>query len=119
MELSIVKEKALTLAKTLELYKGANVIVLDLSQKNIWTDFFVIATSTSAAHSDGLVRHVLEQAQELELDNIKKLKKIDDGEEWKLIDLGQIVVHIMSEKARSFYELEKLWYDAVPAYKGD
>lgn len=107
-----LEEKAIHIAKTLEDYKADHVIVLDLTEKNVFTDYFVIATSSSAVHASGLEKHVLDEAEELGLEEIKKTKKMDDGDEWKLIDLGNIVVHIMTPLARKFYELEKLWYDA-------
>ena len=37
-------------------------------------------------------------------------KKSPDGDDWNLIDIGTVVVHLMSQDARSFYELEKLWH---------
>lgn len=108
-----LKEKALQLGKTLKEYKGLDVVVLDLTAKNTWTDYFIITTCTSAAHSDGLERHILEEAEKLELDKRKRTRKNDDGEDWKLIDLNEIVIHIMSDVARKFYDLEKLMFDAT------
>jgi ribosome-associated protein len=37
-------------------------------------------------------------------------KKSPDGDDWSLIDIGTVVVHLMSQDARNFYELEKLWH---------
>lgn len=109
-------KKAIELAKTLEDYKAQNVVVLDLTKKNIFTDYFIIVTSSSETHADGLEKRVYEQAKKLDLAEIKKIKKTNDGSEWKLIDFGDIIVHIMTPIARSFYELEKLWYDAEYIY---
>lgn len=107
-----ISEKAISIAKILEDYKGENVVVLDLSEKNTFTDYFIIASSSSVSHSKGLEKHVFEEAEKLDLKEVKKISKTSDGDEWKLIDLGEIVVHIMTPLARRFYELEKLWYDA-------
>ena len=37
-------------------------------------------------------------------------RKSPDGDDWNLIDIGSVVVHLMSDAARNFYDLEKLWH---------
>lgn len=114
MELS---EKAIQLAKNLHDYKAVDVIVLDLTDKNVFTDYFIIATSNSATHAGGLEKKVFEEAEQLGLEETQKRQKVSDGDEWKLVDLGSIVIHIMSETARKFYDLEKLWFDTKVLFK--
>lgn len=103
---------ALKLGKFLQDSKGVNVVVLDLREANIWTDFFIIATVTSAAHSAGLEKKLYEEIPNLGLEEYRTKRKSPDGAEWRLIDLGGIVIHLMSETARKFYDLEKLRYDS-------
>ena len=103
---------ALELGKLLRDFKGENVVVLDLRDKNIWTDFFVICTVTSAAHAVGLEKRVYEFLPEHNLEEYHTKRKSPDGDEWRLIDLDGIVVHLMSETARNFYSLEKIWFDS-------
>lgn len=110
-------EKAVNLGKKLQDYKGRDVVVLDFTEKSMFTDYFVIATSTSNAHASSLEKRICEEAKKLGLEELKKIRKMSDGDEWKLIDFGIIVVHIMSETARKFYDLEKLWYDAECLFK--
>jgi len=93
-------------------HKGSEVKVLDIRGRNSWADFFVIATVSSSTHSKGLQRHVHEALKELDLSIRPTRRKSPDGEDWTLIDLGDIVVHLMTAPARSFYDLEKLWYGA-------
>ncbi|MDR0877879.1 MAG: ribosome silencing factor [Treponema sp.] len=101
---------AAALGKLLEEHKGADVTVLDLRDLNAWTDFFVIATASSSAHLQGLERHVKEFSREKGAEILRRSRKPPDGDdEWSLIDFGPVVVHLMSGKARSFYELERLW----------
>ncbi|MEL3907856.1 MAG: ribosome silencing factor [Treponemataceae bacterium] len=114
MELS---EKAIQIGKTLQDYKAGDVMVLDLTEKNVFTDYFIIATSNSVAHATGLEKKVFEEAEKLNLEETRKLQKISDGDEWKLIDLGLVVIHIMTETARKFYDLEKLWFDTKVLFK--
>lgn len=107
-----VQKIALSLAKTMVDYKGKDVVVLDLTEKNVWTDYFIIVTAGSATHAAGLEKYAEEAAEAAGLERMKTSKKIDDGDDWRLLDFNRIVIHIMSEVARNFYDLEKLWYDA-------
>ncbi|MDR0452548.1 MAG: ribosome silencing factor [Treponema sp.] len=90
-------------------HNGKDVVVLDLRKLNTWTDFFIIATVTSHTHVQGLLRHIKEFAREKDLEILRRPPKAGPDNEWNLVDLGNIIVHLMSERARSFYELERLW----------
>jgi ribosome-associated protein len=92
-------------------HRGMDVTVLDLAAHSGWTDFFVIATATSSTHLRGLARFAADWAGQESLD-ARRGSSIADDEEWFILDLGDIVVHIMSERSRAFYELEKLWFQA-------
>ena len=104
------EQKALEIAQLMEDGKGQDVAVLDVSGLNSWTDYFVIVTITSSAHWQGLYRTVKEYIAENELSIHQTSRKTPQGDDWNLIDLGPIVVHLMSADARNFYELEKLWH---------
>jgi ribosome-associated protein len=102
---------ALALGELLRNARGLDVVTLDLRRLNSWTDFFVIATVSSGAHRSGLERHIKEFAREKGFEILRRSARPSGGveDEWSLIDLGNIVVHLMTEKARRFYELERLW----------
>jgi len=104
---------ALELASTLAEHKGGDVVVLDVAQQAGWTDRFVIATATSTAHLRGLARFVDEKLADLKLDRLNR-SSLSDDDEWLLLDLGGVVVHVMTQRARDFYELEKLWFQSPP-----
>jgi ribosome-associated protein len=93
-------------------HKAQDVSVLDLRGICDWTDFFVVATTTSTGHRQGLHRHLIDCAAENKIELKNKKKVIDDEDEWLLLDLGFLVVHIFSPTAREFYDLDKLWYQA-------
>jgi ribosome-associated protein len=93
-------------------HKGGDVAVLDMRELNGWTDFFVIATVSSHTHLMGLLRHVKDFCQEQEVEILRGRRKIAPEDEWTLIDLGTVVIHLMTEKSRAFYELERLWNTA-------
>jgi ribosome-associated protein len=110
------------LGSLLREHKGDDVAVLDLRKMNAWTDFFVIATATSNTHLDGLERHIKEFCNERGIEILRRSRKpvishrahasyetqvLED--EWRIIDLGAAVIHLMSRKAREFYDLERLY----------
>ena len=105
------EEKAREIAKLMEDGKGKDVTLLDISGLNSWTDYFVIVTVNSSAHWQGLYKQVKEYIKENDLEIHLTSKKSPDGDDWNLIDLGAIVIHLMSEQARQFYDLEKLWHN--------
>jgi len=105
------KSLAFNIASILAEHKANDVTVLDPRGVAGWTDFFVIGTCTSSTHLRGLSRFVEDYlAQEKE----KPLNKptATEDESWLLHDLGDVIVHIMNQDARNFYELEKLWFKA-------
>ena len=105
-----MEEKAKEIAKLMEDGKGNDVVVLDISQLNSWTDYFVITTVSSSTHWQGLYKQIKEYIKDNDLEIHLTHKKSPDGDDWNLIDLGVVVVHLMSAQAREFYDLEKLWH---------
>ncbi len=89
--------------------KGADTVLINVSELNSWTDYFVIATVNSSAHWQGIFRQVNEFAKKNGLESRQSNKKLPSGDDWNLIDLGAIVVHLMSKEARDFYDLAKHW----------
>jgi len=110
---------AASLGRLLADHGAKDVRVLDMRLLGLWTDFFVIVTSSSAAHQDALYRHIKEAAPGLGGSIIHRAGTAkprtsggSERDEWKAVDMGDVVVHIMSGKARAFYDLERLWSDA-------
>lgn len=91
----------------LDLRKGENVIVIDVKGRTSVTDFMIVVTSTSERHAQSLSHYVTEKIREY------KVKPLgvegQQGTDWVLLDLGDILVHIMTAQARDRYQLEKLW----------
>lgn len=105
-------DAAVAIGRLLREGKASDVVVLDITGKNSFADFFVIATVASATQSQGLQKQVLGALKDLGLEVRPARRKLPDGDDWVLIDLGDVIVHLMSETARSFYDLEKLWFGA-------
>ena len=103
-------EKAVEIARLVRDGKGQDTVVLDISGLNSWTDFFVITTVSSSTLAGGIYKAVKDYVKENDMEIHLTHHKTSDGSEWQLIDIGTVVVHLMSDEARNFYELENLWH---------
>jgi ribosome-associated protein len=93
--------------QALEDLKAIDVRVLDVRDKTSITDLMVIASGTSDRHVRALANSIIETAKE---HGVRPLGT--EGEqmgEWILVDLVDVVVHVMLPQIRDFYNLEKLW----------
>lgn len=87
--------------------KAKDIQVLDVRGKTTVTDFMVVASGTSNRQVKALAGNVLEKTR---IAGVKPLGTEGEAEaEWILVDLGDVVVHIMQPSVRDFYQLEKLW----------
>ncbi|MDR0696599.1 MAG: ribosome silencing factor [Christensenellaceae bacterium] len=84
-----------------------DVEVIDISQKTIIADYFIIATANNVPHCKALSDHVEEKLSENEILPIRK-EGHQDGR-WCILDYGSIIVHIFIPTERKFFDLEKLW----------
>ncbi|MGV8843898.1 MAG: ribosome silencing factor [Pseudomonas sp.] len=94
----------------LEEIKGQDIVSINVREKTSITDYMLIATGTSNRHVKSLVENVLEKVKE---QGVRPLgsEGLDTGE-WALLDLGDVVVHVMLPTSRQFYDLERLWQGA-------
>lgn len=93
--------------RALDDMKAVDVKVIDVRGKTAITDFMVLATGTSDRHVKALSDNVLKDAREA---GIKPLGVEGERDaEWILLDLNDVVAHIMLRDVRDFYNLEKLW----------
>jgi ribosome-associated protein len=105
-----MKRAALALAEEISSHKGENTVLIDLTGKSSWTDYFLISTVNSLGHLKGMVRNVKERLAELGVELLQRHKRIgEDG--WELIDCGFLVIHLMTKEMRDFYDLERLWFE--------
>jgi ribosome-associated protein len=93
-------------------------MALDLRECNSWTDFFIIATAASSSHLEGLERHIRDFCRERGLEILRCSPRSRAAEDdWRITDLGPVVIHLMSRRARDFYELERLWSAAPVLFR--
>ena len=91
----------------LEELKAVDIKVLDVEGKASFTDRMIIASGTSSRHVKSVADNVVMRAKEKGVELLGM-----EGEttgEWILVDLGDVVVHVMQPEIRDFYNLEKLW----------
>lgn len=104
------KEIAYEVTKALDAKKGQNIKLLKIDRVSSLADYFLICTGTSNTHVKTLcdyAEYTLEQLGEQMLG-----REGHRGNSWELLDYGSIVVHVFTEEARKFYDLERLWADA-------
>lgn len=106
------KQAVVAIGKILQEGKGKDVVAFDITGKNSWADYFIIATVSSATQANGLYKQVMDSTKALEIEVYPVKKRNSEKNDWILIDLGNIIVHLMSETAREFYDLERLWFGA-------
>ena len=92
---------------SLEDIKAVNPIAIDVTRISSLTDFMVIASGTSNRHIAAMSEHLLEDLKETNISGIKI--EGQGGDDWVLVDAGDVVIHLMSADARDFYDLESLW----------
>lgn len=104
------KEIAWEATKALDAKKGRDIRLLKIDKVSSLADYFLICTGTSNTHVKTLcdyAEYTLEQLGESMLGREGRR-----GNTWELLDYGTIVIHVFTEEARQFYDLERLWADA-------
>ena len=91
----------------LEDLKAKDITVIDVKGRTSVTDYMILATGTSKKHAQAVCDNASAEAK------AKGLKPLGaegrDSSDWMLLDLGDVIVHVMTEQARTFYDLERLW----------
>lgn len=98
--------KALVLHE-LDESKAREVSLLDVKALTSIADYLVICTATSTRHGKAIAHYVVEKAKAA---GVMPLGVEGEREgEWILVDLGDVIVHVMLRETRDYYQLEKLW----------
>ena len=88
--------------------KAAAISVLDLSSAGAFTEYFVICTGFSTPQVQAICTEIEEQLYK-HMGRSPEHREGHRSAEWALLDFGGFVVHVFSEQARRYYDLERLW----------
>ncbi len=107
------RSQALDMAALIDDHKGEGTVILDVTGECSFADYFIITTAMSSRHAASLIGFVREFVDRIAAPVLNRRQAADQSG-WALLDCGNIIVHVMEREARSFYELEKLWFRAKP-----
>jgi ribosome-associated protein len=99
----------------LEDIKGRDIVVLDVRRMTALFDKVIVVSGESTRQNKALASNVQEKVKALGA-TVHGVEGADPGE-WVLVDLGDVVVHIMQPAIRQYYNLEELWGDAAAVPK--
>ncbi len=89
------------ITKVLDTNKAEGIEVFDLREKNYFVDYAIIASSLGARHTSALLDHLRK-----DLKSTEEFNHVDESGDWVVIDLGDILIHIMTPEYRVKYDLE-------------
>ncbi|HEY0635844.1 MAG TPA: ribosome silencing factor [Gammaproteobacteria bacterium] len=101
-----------TVVHALEDLKGKDIRVINVHGKTTVTDMLVIASGTSTRQVRSLAQNVVEKVKE---QGLMPIGVEGDDSGWVLVDLGEVVVHVMTPEVRDYYNIEKLWGEDTPS----
>ncbi|MDR0806235.1 MAG: ribosome silencing factor [Enterobacteriaceae bacterium] len=87
--------------------KGQDIVSIDVSKTSSITDCMIICTGTSSKHVQSIADHVIQSARQAGMLPLGIEGKSDA--DWVVVDLDDVIVHVLQEDSRRLYELEKLW----------
>ncbi len=94
--------------------KASSITVLDLSKIGTFTEYFIVCTGFSTPQVQAICTEVEEQLYK-ESKRQPEHREGRGSNDWALLDFGGFIVHVFSEQARRYYDLERLWRN-VPRY---
>lgn len=102
-------EQSILTAKAISSKKGLNIKLIEIRDISSLADYMVIATGTSSTHVKAIADEVEYQLDEagISVSHIEGYR----SNSWILLDYVDVIVHIFSDEAREFYDLERLWQD--------
>lgn len=107
-----IKKLRNEIVKVLEDKKAKDIEVIEVKEKTVLADYFIVASGSSNIQVKSLKDDVVYKIEE-NLDIKPKRQESDNRNRWNLLDYLDIVVHIFHQEEREFYQLEKLWHGPI------
>jgi ribosome-associated protein len=101
---------AIEAALALDAKQAKDIRIFDVRGLSSVTEYYVVATGTSAPHLKALIAETQQQMKKLGISTYRKSGDSDSG--WVVVDYVYAVVHVFSSEARAYYAIEKLWATA-------
>ena len=108
-----LEEQLKVVTDTIEELEGEDIITLKVLKQSADIEAIVVATGRSIQHVRGIANNIKIEAKRLGM-KVVGIEGTETGH-WVLVDLAEVVVHVMTEKTREFYKLERLWSGAESA----
>ena len=105
------KERVRKLMELLENKKATDIIAINVADKTIIADWFVIASGTSVIQVKAICDEVLDKYKELGL-SLRREEGYTEGR-WIVLDFGYVLLHIFYPEEREYYNIERLWTDGT------
>lgn len=105
------KENVLKLLKILDDKKAVDIIAVDVADKTIVADWFVICSGSSVIQVKAICDEVLEKYEEAGL-TLRRKEGYTEGR-WIVLDFGYVLLHIFYPEEREYYNIERLWTDGA------
>jgi ribosome-associated protein len=109
------RKAAFAAADAAESKKGSSTIILDVRQVTLLADYFVITGGDSVNQTKAIVEAIDERMSQLGYP-VRSIEGKTEGR-WVLLDYGDVIVHVLQERERSYYKLEQFWNNALKVHR--
>ncbi len=110
-------EKAKIICDVLSSKKAYDIIRLDVKEKTVLADYFVICSGKSSTQVRALADYTIDEVEK-NGGEVRRKEGMDEGR-WVVVDFGDVILHVFNDETRLFYHLERLWSDGKNEEKID
>lgn len=109
------RDLAVAISELLDAKKAENVELYSVTHLSSIADFFVMASASNTTQTKALADYIEESLSKIGIKNLRR----DGVGEWIVLDYNNVIVHIFTPDAKTFYHLDKLWNDGKNAFSLD